>query len=189
MHRLLILILITSLISCKAEEYYYKQALYEQEPNLEEGDSLTFHFKGQSNIQQYWQGNLIAFINKGELVINETGKWTQYNPENPEEIWTTLIWDSEGQNLVEMSKVHNTNNQKLWNVVNCSDTVINNINLRKCDYKWFYENGELEKEYSIITFTNPNRSKKYGYETIYSKDGSIKSKTYHNRTIKSGKIK
>ncbi|MEP0987519.1 hypothetical protein [Ekhidna sp.] len=40
-----------------------------------------------------------------------------------------------------MSKVHNIETDELRNILNCNDITIDSIELRKCDYKWFFDNG------------------------------------------------
>ncbi len=189
MRRFLPFLILLILSACKVEQHYFQQAFKSEGSNLNEGDTLIFPFKGKANPYQYWKGDLIAFRSNGELKINELGTWQQYNPENIQEIWTTLIWDSEGRNLVIMSKVHNTETDELRNIVNCNDTTINNIELRKCDYKYFFDDGTLKQQYSIITFENPDTGKKYGNETTYNTDGTVKSTELHEPEINSQTIK
>ena len=188
MRRLLPLLIVLIFSACKVEQHYFQQAFDSEHSHLNEGDTLIFPFMGKANPYQYWKGELMAFRSNGELKVHEIGTWQQYNPEDTQEIWTTLVWDSEGRNLVMMSKVHNTEIDGLRNIVNCNDTTINSIELRKCHYKWFFDDGTLKQRYSIVTFENPDTGKKYGTETTYNPDGTIKSTELHKPSITSGKI-
>ena len=189
MRRFLPLLIVLFFSTCKVEQHYYQLAFESQQSNLNEGDTLVFPFMGKANPYQYWKGNLIAFRINSELKIYEYGDWYQYNPKNSQEIWTTSLYDTLGLNLVIMSKIHNTVTGELRNIVNCNDTTLNNIELRKCDYKWYFDNGSLNHQYSIITFKNPDTGKKYGTETTYNPDGTVKSTELHEPVINSEGIK
>src|SRR5688572_20131605 len=181
--RLLLVLLV--IVSCRTERYYYRKAYNNLDSNLAQGDTLIFPFKGRANsFQQYWQGNLMAYHSNGEIKICEFGKWIQFNPKDHEEIWTTTAWDTLGLNLVLYSEVYNNEISKLSNRVVCNDTLVSNVQVRKCDYRWYFDDGKLKHQYSIVTFGNPGESgQKYGDEIIYERDGSVKSTVLHQPTI------
>ena len=189
MRRFLPLFIFLIFTACKVEQHYFQQAYDNSHANLSEGDTLIFPFIGKANSYQHWKGDLIAFRSNGEVKVHELGTWQQYNPENPLEIWTTQVWDNEGRNLVVMSKVHNTETDQLRNIVNCNDTTINDVELRKCDFEWFYDDGTLKQKYSIVTFENPDTGKKYGTEITYNPDGSVEATELYEPTINATTIK
>lgn len=185
---LFLLLIISVVTSCSAEQHYYKNAFKQQNLNLTHSDTLTFSFKGKTNSSQYWQGNLMAYHSNQKVKLVEYGKWTQYDPNNPEKIFTKALYDTLGTRLIIVSEIYSNNTKGLINRVTCNDTLINNIQVRKCDYIWYFENGSLNHEYSIVTFTNPNKGKKYGVETVYEIDGKVKSTKTHSPIIKYGSI-
>lgn len=84
------------------------------------------------------------------------------------------MFDTLGLGLVQLSEVYNSQTNELHNQVICKDTIINKIDLRKCDYKWYYDNGQLNKIYSLITFGNPGaEGKLYGNKITYDESGNI----------------
>jgi antitoxin component YwqK of YwqJK toxin-antitoxin module len=185
----LTVVLFLIITSCKVEEHYFNKAFYDQKKNLFEGDTLVFPFEGKSNPSQYWKGNLIAYKSQGEMIVHEYGRWTQYNPDNPTEVWTLAVFDTLGKNSILLSEIYFEKTNDLMNSVVCKDTAINSILLRKCNYKWYFDNGNLEHEYSIVTFDNPGTSgKKYGVESIYNRDGSLKTTEFHEPKIRKDKI-
>jgi hypothetical protein len=185
------LIILLLIASCRTEKYYYQKAYNNLDSNLEEGDTLIFPFKGKANsFHQYWRGNLIAYHSNGKMKMCEFGKWQQYNPKDPAEIWTTTAWDTLGHNLVLYSEVYNNYIGQLSNRVVCKDTLLNSVQIRKCDYRWYFDDGKLKHQYSIVTFGNPGESgQKYGSEIIYERGGGVKSTvpssaTHHSASIK-----
>jgi hypothetical protein len=184
MSRILIFIAAVLLLNCRSPESYF-QKTYKRLPQTVLGtDSLIFPFRGKSALGQYWDGPLIAFRHEGELIIREVGNWSQYNPKDPEEIWTTASFDTSGSGLIISSEVHNTETGGFHNQVICRDTVISSVRIRKCDYKWYHDSGGIERIYSLITRGNPGVDGKfYGKEIEYDESGGIKSIKYHKPEI------
>jgi hypothetical protein len=184
MSRILIFIAAVLLLNCRTPEWYFQKAYNKLPQTISGTDSLIFPFRGKSALGQYWDGRLIAFRHEGELVIREFGNWAQYNPDDPEEIWTTATFDTSGSGLIISSEVYNSETGGFHNQVICKDTIISSIGIRKCDYRWYHDSGGIEKIYSLITYGNPGVDGKfYGKEVEYDKSGSIKSIKYHQPEI------
>ena len=180
MSKLFILVIVLLLFCCKTEEWYYQNSFDKLNTKISSGDTIKFPFNGKSNPYQYWQGDLIAFQNGDKLIIREFGEWLQYNPDDKTEFWTRTAFDTIGWGLVLQSEVFNTQTDGFYNQVICKDTIIDKLNLRKCDYQWYHDNGHLKRINSLITFGNPgDDGKSYGNEIIFDESGNVISTKFH----------
>lgn len=168
MFRFFLLLIIAALLDC-SEEWYYKKSFENRYDDIARTDTVIFPYNDKI-LSQYWTGDLIAFKSYADdLVVREFGEWLQYNPENVEEIWTTTHFDTLGFGLVLDSRVLNNQTGQLFNKVICMDTLINSVEMRKCDYVSWHENGNLSKTYSLITNGNPGEDGKlYGEDNLHN---------------------